>query len=120
MVVLNSVLFTCAVVVKCQQKLVPSAEPPWSPRIKGPIFQGCCRLLLSFLPIDQDDGDDGDGDEDGGECDGEDEVEVGPADEAEGLQVGRRAGALAVGARASLEARPGGLVARRQRFVEEL
>ena len=72
------------------------------------------------LPRDQHDGDDGDGDKDSGERDDEDEVEVGPAQEAQRLQVGRRARVLAVGARARLESRPRGPVARRQRFVEEL
>ena len=75
---------------------------------------------MKNLPRDEHDCDDGDGDEDCGEGDGEDEVEVGPPHQAERLQVRRRAGALAVGARARLEPRPGGLVARGQGFVEEL
>ena len=99
----------------------------WSPRVSPSPIRFLClaaqRLrscLFSCFPIDEDDGEGGDGDEGGGEGDGEDEVEVRPAREDEGAEVGRRAGALAVGARARLEAGAGRLVARRQRLVEEL
>ena len=101
----------------------------WSPRISpSPIRFLCqlaalrlrCSCLCFRFPIDEEDGDGGDGDEGGGEGDGEDEVEVRPAREDEGAEVGRRAGALAVGARARLEAGAGRPVARRQRLVEEL